>query len=109
MDRPACDMTAVSCPEIRLMLDATKATVQHGKRLGTHVLDGHESSALASQQKKPKTVRLGNDAGIAVGSDAQDCVNIGTQYHFSIYTSSRTMYPFPSSNIITLSQLLPGT
>jgi hypothetical protein len=32
-DRPTFDMTADSCPELRLMLNATKATVQRGKGL----------------------------------------------------------------------------
>jgi hypothetical protein len=71
------------------MPDATKATVQRGKRLGTRVPDGHEDSALATQQRLSKTVRLRNGAwcaGIAVGSDMsaqgcdkQDCHNVCTQ------------------------------
>jgi hypothetical protein len=71
------------------MLDASKATVQHGKRLGTRVPDGHEDSALATQQRLSKAVRLRKGAWcaeIAVGSDvsaqgcdAQDRDNICTQ------------------------------
>jgi hypothetical protein len=64
------------------MLNATKARLYRGKLPFTHVSDGHESSAPASQQKKPKAVRLGNGAWCAetaVGSDAQDRDNGGKQ------------------------------
>jgi hypothetical protein len=66
------------------MLNATKARLYHEKPPFTHVPNGHESSAPASQQKKPKAVQLRNSAWrteTVVGSDmsAQGCDNGGKQ------------------------------
>jgi hypothetical protein len=65
-------MTAVVCLEIQLMLDATKATVQHGKGLALACPMDIKTVCQPHSKRLSKAVQLENGAwrtGIAVASD----------------------------------------
>jgi hypothetical protein len=108
-------MTAVACPEISLMLDATKAMAQHGKGLAlTCPMDmkmtwqPHHKGCPTQCDSGTNTwcteIAVHSNAS-ALGCDTQDSINNGN-LSFSIYIHSLSMYSFSSLNIIALSWFL---